>query len=252
MCLQLSQIIKIALAVSRTDDYPTQNIRRMSACVREASENGARLVVFTEAAPTGLINNGSVVHDLMLGMRQDSERFLPLLRAVREGGLMTCFGYLELFGGRLCDTAVCLDEKGQIAAKYRRRTPGWRDPHIENVYGEGRELCQFDTPAGKTALLLGGDVFDDGILEETAALSPALTLLPIAAQGNAPVSEQQMETALSKRAKLLGSPLIAVNGFGGGFYGGGYAFDASGKTINRLLPGAAGIIYIELPAKKEG
>jgi len=58
--------MKVALVVNCVTTNTYMNFARMLSCIEECAKNGAQLVVFGEAAITGLINNDDPAHDFPL------------------------------------------------------------------------------------------------------------------------------------------------------------------------------------------
>lgn len=59
---------RIALVVHRIGDLVDVNFQNIIRFINKATDKKADLVLFSESALTGLINNGDPIHDLSLGV----------------------------------------------------------------------------------------------------------------------------------------------------------------------------------------
>ena len=156
--------MRIALAVNRVSQDAAENLRAIVSGVKEASVAGASLVMFPEAALTGLINDGDPAHDLPLGVAIPGKETALIGMAAKAHSIYVALGLFEREGDSLFDSAILIDSNGQIAMKYRRISVGWRDlAWSPLVYKEGSTLDPVVTPYGCMAFLICGDLFDDSL-----------------------------------------------------------------------------------------
>jgi len=83
--------MKIALAVNSVVSDRAENLANIIRLTQEAAVRGARLVLFPEAAPTGLVINDDPKHDLPLGgddPRPDDPKTPPVIQ--RKSHLDRC------------------------------------------------------------------------------------------------------------------------------------------------------------------
>ncbi|HAN86083.1 MAG TPA: carbon-nitrogen hydrolase family protein, partial [Firmicutes bacterium] len=79
--------MRVGLAVIRvTQDYGI-NVDSMVELIREAAREGADLVLFGEAAPTGLINNDDPTHDMAIAQPIIAPTANILAQGARESGV---------------------------------------------------------------------------------------------------------------------------------------------------------------------
>lgn len=149
--------------------------------VHAAADAGADLVLFPEAALTGLINDDVPEHDLPLGQPVPGPLTAELAGLAQERHLWIATGLLERAAGRLYDTAVLLAPNGELALQYRRIHPGWHGPAADPaVYGQGTDLSVAATPLGRFAFLLCGDLFQEELVQRVRQLAPDWLLYPLA------------------------------------------------------------------------
>jgi len=148
---------------------------------RKAGGAKPDLILFPEAAATGLVNNDDPAHDLPFGQS------IPGPITARMGALAGVtrahvgLGILEREGDCLFDSAVLLDPVGRIVLHHRRMQPQWHGREADpKVYRQGEEMAAAETPVGKALFLICGDLFDDGIVGRARELKPDVVLFPFA------------------------------------------------------------------------
>jgi len=173
--------MKAALVVNSVLPDREANLASILAMASEAADKGVDLVVFPEAALTGLINNEHPARDLPLGEPIPGPATEKLSAFTRARGVWLAIGMLERDGERLYDSAVLLSPDGAIALKYRRIQPQWHGRNADPfVYCQGTELPKADTPLGSFVFLICGDLFDDAIVQRARDLRPDWLLFPFA------------------------------------------------------------------------
>ncbi len=247
---------RAALVVSRVTTCRDTNIRRMVATAHEAGDAGADLVVFPEAAPTGLINNDDPVHDLALGEPVPGPTTELLAGVAASRGLYLAFGILERAGDRLYDSAVLLGPDGRVVFRYRRITPGWHGRNGDpRVYAHGARVHAAQTALGRIALLICGDLFDDDVLSEMCALKPDLLLVLMSRSFEDCSHDQHRWEAEElpyylRRVARAGVTTLLVNSVAGedcgGDFGGAMAVSGAGELIASFPLGKAGVLLVDL------
>ncbi len=174
-------MMRAALAVQRVMTSPDYNLEELHRSMGRAAERGADLVVFAEAAFTGLANDDIPEHDAALGTSVDG----PLIQAVRTEakrlGVHVALGLLEEDQGRLYDSALLIDRTGKVVFRYRRVSTGWHGPDADpSFYGEGSDVDCFEAEFGRVAFLICGDLFDDDLVARVREQRPDLLLVPFA------------------------------------------------------------------------
>lgn len=154
------RVMKTAFAVNRILPNPDANLAVLLSMANKATDAGAELGLFPEAALTGLINNDDPDHDLPLGQRIPGPVTDVLSDLSRDRSLWLSIGLLERAGDKLYDTAVLFTPDGDIGLKYRQIHPGWHSPDADpNVYDHGSAVPTLETPFGRMAFLICGDLF---------------------------------------------------------------------------------------------
>ena len=92
-----------------------------------------------------------------------------------SSSIWIALGFIEIdeISGMLYDSAILIDDIGEIALHYRRTSPGWLWKKSVPMYGYGQHFPTVSTPWGKTGFLICGDLFQT----EDAAIDAKLDLL---------------------------------------------------------------------------
>lgn len=252
-------MVTFALAVNQVSLDVTANLHLMMRMAQTAADAGAEVVLFPEAALTGLINVDDPMRDLPLGQPIPGPATETLAAVALSRNLWLGFGLLERDGARLYDTAVLLSPAGEIALKYRRITSGWHGRHADPaVYQHGNDIPAVQTLWGKAAFLLCGDLFDDELVRHVRALHLDFLLLPFARSFDAGTCDQARweREELGEyvaRVRMAGLTTLLVNYLAGddleddGSFGGAWAISGAGEVLAQYSLGHMGLLLVEMP-----
>jgi predicted amidohydrolase len=249
--------MKAALIVHRVDQEVKANLRRILRGTEQARASGADLVLFAEAALTGLINDDCPSHDLPLGTEVPGPLTAQLAGAASAHGVWLGLGVLEREDDRLYDSALLFAPSGQLALHYRRMQPQWHGQHADpSVYRQGTELQLAHTSRGAFAFLLCGDLFDDSIVERFRALQADWLLFPLARCFSDGAIDQQRweeeelpdyaERVRRARATALMVNYLAEPDLLGGAFGGAWVIGRDGEVLSSLPLGEEGMLLVDL------
>jgi N-carbamoylputrescine amidase len=249
--------MKVALVVHRVLTDASATMAGMLRMASEAADAGAGLVVFGEAALTGLAKSDNPARDLALGQPIPGPVTGWLSALARERGVWLGAGLLEREGNRLYDSAVLLGPEGGIALKYRRIHPGWHGPEADpTVYNHGSQLNTVDTPLGRFAFLICGDLFDDGLVRRVGAHAPDWLLFPFARSfDDGSCSQERWEReevpVYVERVRLAGVTTLMANylgdrGLDDDSFGGAMVVSAQGQVLASYPLGRAGMLLADL------
>ncbi len=139
------------------DESRVQVVDRLIAMLRQAHDRGASLVVFPELAlttffPRWVLDNQEEI-DSFFETEIPSNETQPLFEVAKDLGVGFHLGYAEKLTGddgktHYFNTAILVDDKGEIAGKYRKvHLPGHAEPqpgqphqHLEKRYFEVGDL----------------------------------------------------------------------------------------------------------------
>lgn len=250
--------MQAALVVHRVEADLAANFAGILSMAAEAVHCGAELLVFPEAALTGLVIDDDLSHDLPLGQEIPGPATKTLSSFCQKQHVWLAIGMLERDHGRLYDSAVLLDPNGSLRLKYRRNQPQWHGRNADpNVYRQGTDICKAQTPFGSAAFLICGDLFDDAIISRFRNLKPAWLLFPFARCFSDGSYDQQRWDSEEiphylDRVRMAGVPTLMVNYLGGNSlpedksFGGAFAVSAQGEVLASHALGEKGILIVDL------
>jgi len=140
--------MNVSLVVHRVGPDTANNVAQMDLAVTQSAKAGAHIVLFSEAATTGLILNDDPRHDLMLGEPIPGPAVAHFSELARGSHIYVGFGILERDGAALYDAAVLLGPTGDLLLKYRRIDPGWHSQTGESRLCGRDAVPAVDTPMG--------------------------------------------------------------------------------------------------------
>ncbi len=237
---QVSDSVAIAMCqIFCLDGDREGNFVRIENALKKAVAAGAEVACFPETALLGWVNPDA--HQRALAIPgADSERLCGL--AARYG-VYLCIGLAEKEGDKLYDTALLIDDNGEILLKHRKinimqglMTPG---------YTPGDSVRAVDTELGRMGVLICADTFDDKILEKMRAQRPEILLVPYgwaAREEQWPGHGKALENTVVRAAQAVGCPLVGTDLVGAisqgpwqkMVYGGqSIAVDAEGQVLGR-------------------
>lgn len=213
------------------------NFVRIENAIREAKDAGADIACFPETTIYGWVNPDARKRAYQIP-GEDSDK---LCKLAKDYDLYLCIGLAEKEGRRLYDSAVLIDNKGNILLKHRKMNlliELMRPPYIA-----GKSVDAVETEFGKIGLLICADTHDGKILKRMAALKPDLLLIPYgyaAAEDDWPGHGKELEKVVVNTAKKTGAFVIGTNLVGeitngpwkGRIYGGqSLAADRTGRIV---------------------
>ncbi|MCK4445532.1 MAG: carbon-nitrogen hydrolase family protein [Candidatus Marinimicrobia bacterium] len=249
--------MKVALVVNRVTADIDANIESIVDIAYECADTGVDLIVYPEAAITGLINNDDSTHDLQLGQPIPGPVTNTLAKITQEHSIYLAIGVLERESNKLYDTAILLDPSGEIVLKYRRINPQWHGKQADpNVYCQGKELKKIKTALGTFMFLICGDLFEDNLVSQVRKLQPDWLLFPFSrcfADGTYDQArwDREEKPEYIKRVNLAETTTFIVNYIAdkeieGGSFGGAMVVLRTGKVIANLPIGMNGVLYVDL------
>jgi len=168
------------------------NVQTIMLYIDKAHAQNARLVLFPETCLTGLVNTDNYEQDKHIALELTSKYILQIREKAMEKGMWVAFGFFEIENGVIYDTAVLVNNAGEIVLHQRRTSRGWRASNLpKEQYAEGTTFETTETPWGKTGFLICGDLFDKWETAREAKLN--LLLFPFARCFNNGVEDFEKE-----------------------------------------------------------
>ncbi len=233
--------LKIAICqILVLDGDRAGNFLRIENALRQAARAHAQIACFPETVLLGWVNSDA--HDRAHPIPgADTDRLAAL---ARKYDTYICIGLAEKDAHKLYDSAVLIDNEGEILLKHRKinllvelMTP---------PYTPGVDVAVAHTPLGRIGLLICADTFAEDLLEKTAALKPDILLVPYgwaAPDQQWPNHGKEMAKVVTNAAAKLNTPVIGTNSTGkithgpwtGRIYGGqSLACDRNANIITTL------------------
>jgi predicted amidohydrolase len=215
------------------------NFVRIENAIAEAKSKGAGLICFPEATMLGWLNPDAHTRACTIP-GPDSEQLCGL---AEKYGVYLCIGIEEFEVGRLFNSALLIDDRGQILLKHRQVNVPPKLMAHPYTQGAESDIATVNTKFGKIGLLICADTHREDILNRIAELKPNLLLVPYgyAEEGtNWPAHSQEFHEVVKKAAIQTGATVVGTNVAGqitkgpwaGRIYGGqSVAADKTGKII---------------------
>ena len=184
------------------------NFHRIENAIRDAKDAGADIACFPEMSILGWVNPDAHIRAHSIP-GQDSGKFCKL---AEEYDLHLCIGLAEKNGRRLYDSAVLIDDKGEILLKHRKIN--LLTELMNPPYTPGRDIEVVETGIGRIGLLICADTHDSKILKRMAALKPDLLLVPYgyaAAEDQWPDHGKELEKVVTNTARITKAFVIGTN-----------------------------------------
>lgn len=244
-------VIALASKAFANGDVPA-NLETMLATMKEAAEKGADLVCFGEAFLQGFDSLcWTYEKDRMMTLTQDDASIISLREASKKLGVDVLFGWLERDGETLYSSCM-LVEKGEIRCNYRRMSRGWKEyTQTDDHYREGSEPLLFDYRGWSCAIALCGDLWDEAT-QDCFQLGEDILFWPVYC-GYTP--EEWLSGARAEYAAQCrkNAPLtLFVDSICPGESQGGCAVFQEGNTVEELLPGSEGLLFVRPLALMKG
>jgi predicted amidohydrolase len=208
--------MRVAIISNRvTSDYQDNN-QNMLNLAAKAVDDEAQLILFPEAAATGLVSLGDVAADLRIAESVPGPRNEEWRTFASENGVFFAAGLLEREGKCIYDSALIYGPDGKLMLRYRRNDPGWHLPGDDpNVYREGSDIPIAVTDFGTIAFLICGDLWNDAVLGKLAKMRPDY-ILYIFARGLSVSRDIEQEwrkemESYRERWRKCGSKILAAN-----------------------------------------
>jgi predicted amidohydrolase len=184
------------------------NIARMAVALDRARDLPVDIVCFPETVFYGWVNPEA--HTRAQPIPGEDSRILCELARAR--GVYLCAGLEEKDGDNLYDSALLIDNEGQILLKHRKII--LLSELMTPPYAPGHGVQVAETKFGKIGVLICADTHERVILEQMASLKPDLVLVPYgyAAPEEAwPEHGKQLERVVRNAARVIDAPVIGTN-----------------------------------------
>lgn len=207
----------------------------------------ADVVLFGEAFLQGFYGiRFSVEQDTKIAISLNDPVIQEICAIAKECAIGVSFGFIEKDRGIFFSSQLTVDPNGQIVDRYRRVSPGWKEPFAGKEYREGSGFHTFSFHGQKVAVGLCGDLWYEENIASLNELNPDLIWWPVYTDYDASEWNRTAKLEYAAQAGKLSAPVFYVNSV---------CLDRA-KNREPAQGGAAlfdnGTIKEELPAGKEG
>ena len=230
--------LSIALAqIFCLDGDRSGNFVRIENAIIDAKEKGAEIVCFPETSLLGWVNPDAHRRAYPIP-GEDSKRLCDL---AKKHNVFLCTGLAEKDSNKLFDSAILIDNEGNILLKHRKMNI--LKELMTPPYTPGTDVRVVNTKFGRIGILICADSFQDEILNQMKELKPDLVIIPYGwAHGEEgwPEHAKNLFGTVQNAAKKMGAPVIGTDLVGeishgpwtGSIYGGSsVAADKDGNII---------------------
>jgi N-carbamoylputrescine amidase len=153
--------LKVAAIQTETSEDKNQNIERAVRQLKIASQEGVKLCCLHEYLTTEMPERGKTQEDLLKIAEPIPGPTITVFseKAKKFNMYLVAGSIIEVEGGKLYDTSVLVDPKGEIVGKYRKMHPENVDVKHEIGCGitPGEGYPVFDTGIGKIGIMIDMD-----------------------------------------------------------------------------------------------
>lgn len=201
-----------------------------------------QLILFPECANSGY--ECPELYGEMAEVYPNGESLETMQKAAKENGVYVAFGFVEKEGATIYNSAALIDDKGELAGRYRKA-------HLvagmeEESFSKGSEFPVFDTPMGKIGIMICWDSVFPEVARLLALHGAEVILVPEAVEKGI---EAEWELALRARAFDNGVYILSCNHVGRDreltYFGQSSAISPMGEVLCKL-DDAEGILYHEI------
>lgn len=230
--------VKIAMAqILCIDGDRAGNFVRIENALIEANKQNVEIIVFPESSILGWQNPDAHKRaDPIPG--DDSKRLCEL---AKKYGLFICIGLDEKEGDKLYDSAILINDNGNLLLKHRKFNvlPELMTP----PYSLGKDINVAETKFGTIGVLICADTFMDNMLDIMKSKKPDLMLVPYgwaAPENDWPEHGQELVKVVKNASRRIDCPVVGTDLIGqisrgpwtGMIYGGqSVAFDHKKDSV---------------------
>lgn len=234
----LKGTVKVAMAqIFCLDGDRSGNFVRIENAIVQAKEQGAEIITFPETSILGWVNPDAHVRAYPIP-GGDSERLCALARKYQ---VFICIGLAEKDGDKLYDSALLIDNTGNILLKHRKINT--LDELMTPPYTKGDQVQAVDTRFGRIGLLICADSFLEDVLLKMKEQKPDWMIIPYgwaANENDWPEHGKELLSVVQHAAAVIQCPVVGTDLVGeithgpwqGMVYGGqSVAVDQNAKVI---------------------
>ncbi|PKA99568.1 putative amidohydrolase [Flavobacteriaceae bacterium MAR_2009_75] len=201
--------VKIAMAqILCIDSDRAGNFTRIEDALIEAKNQNVEIIVFPESSILGWQNPAA--YEIANPIPGDDSK--QLCKLAKKYGMFICIGLDEKEGNKLYDSAILIDDQGEILLKHRKNniiTELMTPP-----YSKGNDINVVETKFGTIGVLICADTFIDEVLDSMKSKKPDLMLIPYgwaAPDEDWPEHGQELVKVVKNTSKKIGCPVVGTD-----------------------------------------
>ncbi len=219
------------------------NLATIEREVSFANESHVDLVLFGEAYLQGFeALTFNYVHDVDVSLGMGSVPVAYLRKTACYYGVGIGVGFYENDHGAFYSSYLVIGKKGEVIHRHRRVSEGWKLPHANADYREGRTFCPFKFEGVNMGVVICGDLWEDHMLRAIADLDAQVDcmLWPVHTDYSVDEWGGGIRQDYIERSSVLSSHVFYVNNYvpcDKLAKGGAYVWH-QGKELAALSPGS--------------
>lgn len=239
-------MFKVALCSFLFQGNRLKNLESMRHGVRNAARQHCNLVCFPECALSGL-SADDYEKDVKLAVKIPGKVTQKIGILARTHRIYVAIGLLEQTGKRIYDSVVLFSNQGKIVLKYRRINPKWHTKNApKSIYREGKAIKTAETPFGRVAFALCGDIFDNKVIRLLKKAKPDYLIVPMSrsfddSSYNQKRWDKEEMKAYAAQIRTIGVTAFLINALEhqdeGATFGGCFVISAKGQVITKTKIG---------------
>ena len=204
-----NHLVKIVMAqIICIDGDLSGNLVRITNALEEAKQMQADIIVFPESSLLGWINPDAFQRASPIPGKESQ----IICNLAKKYKIHICIGLDEKDGERLFDSAILVDDNGQILIKHRKINvlPELMTP----PYSVGEGVQAVKTRFGTIGVMICADSFQDNLLQKMKEKKPDLLLIPYgwaAPESEWPGHGQELLKVVKNTAINVNCPVIGTN-----------------------------------------
>jgi predicted amidohydrolase len=205
----LEGTVKVAMAqIFCLDGDRSGNFVRIENAIIQAKDKGAEIVTFPETSILGWVNPDAHTRAYPIP-GPDSERLCALARKYQ---VFICIGLAEKEGDKLFDSAILIDNEGNILLKHRKINT--LDELMSPPYTKGDKVEAVNTRLGRIGMMICADSFQEDVLLKMKEQRPDWIIIPYgwaANENDWPDHGKELLGVVQNAARVVNCPIVGTD-----------------------------------------
>ncbi|MBN1185392.1 MAG: carbon-nitrogen hydrolase family protein [Bacteroidales bacterium] len=184
------------------------NFVRIEKAIIKAREKGAEIITFPETSILGWVNPDAQERAFQIP-GTDSDKLCVLAKKYK---IFINIGLAEKTGDKLFDSAILIDDEGNILLK--RRKINILTELMSPPYSKGEKIEAVDTCLGRIGVMICADSFQDDLLLKIKKQEPDFVIIPYgwdAGEKAWPSHAKELQRVVQPADELITCPLIGTD-----------------------------------------